>query len=154
MPKVTPGAPSQPRVIAPTYAFDPYGIYADPHVQAWATYYANGGADLAGASYFISIPGLTDHALDSETVQSPVGEIGPSVPSAPVAPAFTRRPCKRPGSATRTQKLPGATKAKVEGSSWFTGIFTYYTKAKASFCNPLGDKHRSEYSERPDRSFR
>ncbi|KAK0501302.1 hypothetical protein EDD18DRAFT_731033 [Armillaria luteobubalina] len=92
MPRVTPSAPSQLRVIAPTYAFDPHGIYADPHVQAWATYYANGGTDVAGASYFISIPGLTDNALDSETVQSPVGEIVPSVPSAPVAPPSPEDP--------------------------------------------------------------
>ncbi|KAK0188947.1 hypothetical protein F5146DRAFT_1140510 [Armillaria mellea] len=90
MPEVTPSEPSQPRVIAPTYAFDPNGIYADPHVQAWATHYANGGTDLAGASYFISIPGLTDNG--PETVQSPVRENVPLVPSAPVAPPSPEDP--------------------------------------------------------------
>ncbi len=85
MPKVTSSEPSHPRVVAPTYAFDPNGIYADPHVQAWATYYANGGTDLAGASYFISIPGLTDSTLGQETVQSPVGEIVSSAPEDPAS---------------------------------------------------------------------
>ncbi|KAK0217922.1 hypothetical protein IW262DRAFT_1102375 [Armillaria fumosa] len=109
MPTVTPSAPSQPRVIAPTYAFDPHGIYADPHVQAWATYYANGGTDLAGASYFISIPGLTDNALDSETVQSSVGEIVPIVPSAAVAPPSPEDPASalaRPHGPRKFQARP------------------------------------------------
>jgi signal transducing adaptor molecule len=29
-------------------------------VQAWVQYYAQGGKDLTGSSYFISVPGLTD----------------------------------------------------------------------------------------------
>ena len=31
-------------------------------MQAWAQYYAQGGNDLAGAVYFISVPGVTDAA--------------------------------------------------------------------------------------------
>lgn len=31
-------------------------------MQAWAQYYAQGGKDLAGAVYFISVPGVTDAA--------------------------------------------------------------------------------------------
>ncbi|KAK0202608.1 hypothetical protein DFS33DRAFT_1454844, partial [Desarmillaria ectypa] len=64
MPKVTVSERSDhPRVIAPNYAYNPNGIYADPHVQAWATYYAN------GSSY-----------------KTPVGETVPSALSTPVAP--------------------------------------------------------------------
>ena len=44
----------------PPYVYDPNGTYADPNVQAWATYYAQGGKDLTGAVYFISIPGVTE----------------------------------------------------------------------------------------------
>jgi signal transducing adaptor molecule len=44
----------------PPYVYDPNGTYPDPNVQAWAKYYAQNGKDLAGAVYFISIPGLTD----------------------------------------------------------------------------------------------
>ncbi len=50
----------QRRLIAPKYPYHPDGVYEDPNVQAWAQYYADGGTDLAGANYFISIPGLTD----------------------------------------------------------------------------------------------
>jgi signal transducing adaptor molecule len=53
--------------------FDPNGTYADTNVQAWARYYAQGGKDLAGAVYFISIPGVTDGAAQpgaSPTMQS------------------------------------------------------------------------------------
>jgi signal transducing adaptor molecule len=44
----------------PPYIFNPKVTYSDPNVQAWAQYYAQGGRDLAGAVYFVSIPGLTD----------------------------------------------------------------------------------------------
>ncbi|EJD48216.1 hypothetical protein AURDEDRAFT_144151 [Auricularia subglabra TFB-10046 SS5] len=44
------------------YIFDPQGTYADPNVQAWAQYYAQGGADPAGSVYFVSVPGVTDGA--------------------------------------------------------------------------------------------
>ncbi|EGN95065.1 hypothetical protein SERLA73DRAFT_162655 [Serpula lacrymans var. lacrymans S7.3] len=44
----------------PPYVYDPNGTYADPNVQAWAAYYAQGGNDKAGAVYFISVPGVTD----------------------------------------------------------------------------------------------
>ncbi|KAF5345020.1 hypothetical protein D9758_010424 [Tetrapyrgos nigripes] len=46
------------RAIQPKYEFDPEGHYADPQVQTWAKYYAEGGQDTAGAEYFISVPGL------------------------------------------------------------------------------------------------
>ncbi|KAH7922334.1 hypothetical protein BV22DRAFT_1197529 [Leucogyrophana mollusca] len=45
----------------PPYLYDPNTTYADPNVQAWAQYYAQGGKDDAGAVYFISVPGVTDH---------------------------------------------------------------------------------------------
>ena len=44
----------------PPYVFDPNGMYTDPNVQAWVTYYASGGTDTAGAVYFLSVPGVTD----------------------------------------------------------------------------------------------
>ncbi|KAF5367997.1 hypothetical protein D9758_004485 [Tetrapyrgos nigripes] len=46
------------RVIRPTYEFDPDGVYADPQVQAWATYYSQGGQNEAGSIYFTSVPTL------------------------------------------------------------------------------------------------
>lgn len=45
----------------PPYVYDPNATYADPNVQAWAQYYAQGGTDSTGAVYFISIPGITDN---------------------------------------------------------------------------------------------
>ncbi|KAF9267841.1 hypothetical protein L218DRAFT_649169 [Marasmius fiardii PR-910] len=51
---------SQPRrVIRPKYEFDPDAAYEDPQVQAWATYYAQGGADPAGSVHFIFVPGVS-----------------------------------------------------------------------------------------------
>ncbi|KAF8874144.1 hypothetical protein CPB85DRAFT_1347344 [Mucidula mucida] len=53
------------QVISP-YVYDPNTTYADPNVQAWAQYYAKGGKDLAGAVYFISVPGVTDEVAPSD----------------------------------------------------------------------------------------
>jgi signal transducing adaptor molecule len=53
-------ASPQQQQSGPPYAYEPNGTYADPNVQAWANYYAQGGKDLAGAVYFISVPGVTD----------------------------------------------------------------------------------------------
>ncbi|KAI6044373.1 hypothetical protein EDC04DRAFT_2642051 [Pisolithus marmoratus] len=44
----------------PPYVYNPNITYADPNVQAWAQYYAQGGKDPAGAVYFVSVPGVTD----------------------------------------------------------------------------------------------
>lgn len=52
----------------PPYIFDPNATYPDPNAQAWAQYYAQGGTDLTGAVYFISVPGLTDKAPVPATV--------------------------------------------------------------------------------------
>ncbi|KAI6149212.1 hypothetical protein BKA82DRAFT_4127005 [Pisolithus tinctorius] len=46
----------------PPYVYNPNATYADPNVQAWAQYYAQGGKDSAGAVYFVSVPGVTDTA--------------------------------------------------------------------------------------------
>ncbi|KAI6010811.1 hypothetical protein F5J12DRAFT_821757, partial [Pisolithus orientalis] len=46
----------------PPYVYNPNATYADPNVQAWAQYYAQGGKDPAGAVYFVSVPGVTDTA--------------------------------------------------------------------------------------------
>ncbi|KAK0461374.1 uncharacterized protein EV420DRAFT_195918 [Desarmillaria tabescens] len=51
----------QGRQVAAPYVYDPTMTYSDPNVQAWAQYYAKGGKDLAGAVYFISVPGVTDN---------------------------------------------------------------------------------------------
>lgn len=51
----------QGRQVAAPYVYDPTTTYSDPNVQAWAQYYAKGGKDLAGAVYFISVPGVTDN---------------------------------------------------------------------------------------------
>lgn len=40
--------------------YDPNGQYPDPNAQAWAQYYAAGGADPAGAVYFHSVPGVKE----------------------------------------------------------------------------------------------
>jgi signal transducing adaptor molecule len=42
----------------PPYVYNPTGTYSDPNVQAWASYYAQGGTDPAGAVYFIFVPGV------------------------------------------------------------------------------------------------
>ena len=54
--------PQQPISGPPPYVYDASYTYADPNVQAWAQYYAQGGKDLAGSVYFLSIPGVTDGA--------------------------------------------------------------------------------------------
>jgi signal transducing adaptor molecule len=68
-----------PQQSGPPYVYDPNGTYADPNVQAWAKYYSQGGKDLAGAVYFISVPGVTesppgpgpqDHPQPSHQAQS------------------------------------------------------------------------------------
>ncbi|KAM6496502.1 hypothetical protein JOM56_006975 [Amanita muscaria] len=58
----------------PPYAFDPYTTYADPNVQAWAQYYAQGGKDPAGAVYFLSVPGVTDEQLQPQPQQGQQGQ--------------------------------------------------------------------------------
>jgi len=60
--------PQEQRVISegPPYIFDPNATYPDPNAQAWAQYYANGGTDMTGAVYFISVPGLTDKQVQQE----------------------------------------------------------------------------------------
>lgn len=45
----------------PPYVYNPNITYADPNVQAWAQYYAQGGKDPAGAVYFVAVPGVTDN---------------------------------------------------------------------------------------------
>lgn len=67
-----------PRIVQPKYEYDPHGVYQDLNVQAWAQYYASGGTDLAGAGYFLSIPGLTEH-------QSVSADANASEPSQPIA---------------------------------------------------------------------
>ncbi|KAF4610975.1 hypothetical protein D9613_006509 [Agrocybe pediades] len=51
--------PTQPISGPPPYAYDPSYTYADPNVQAWAQYYAQGGLDKTGAVYFVEVPGVT-----------------------------------------------------------------------------------------------
>jgi signal transducing adaptor molecule len=60
----------QQQPAGPPYIYDPTTTYADPNVQAWAQYYAQGGRDLAGSVYFISIPGLTDKHAPGSTQQT------------------------------------------------------------------------------------
>ena len=55
-------AVTAPAESGPPYVFDPNTTYSDANVQAWAQYYAMGGTDLAGAVYFISVPGVTEPA--------------------------------------------------------------------------------------------
>ncbi|KAK7041575.1 hypothetical protein VNI00_009162 [Paramarasmius palmivorus] len=44
----------------PPYVYNPQTTYADPNVQAWAQYYAQGGTDPTGSVYFISVPGVKE----------------------------------------------------------------------------------------------
>ncbi|KAI0929759.1 hypothetical protein AcV7_005218 [Taiwanofungus camphoratus] len=62
----------------PPYVFDPNTTYADPNVQAWAQYYAQGGKDPTGSVYFVSIPGVKEgpvvkasRANSQDTIQVP-----------------------------------------------------------------------------------
>lgn len=69
-------SPQRTEESGPPYAFDPKTTYADPNVQAWATYYAKGGTDTAGAVYFISVPGVKEEPAAAqpavaETQQQP-----------------------------------------------------------------------------------
>ncbi|ESK87916.1 class e vacuolar protein-sorting machinery protein hse1 [Moniliophthora roreri MCA 2997] len=59
----------------PPYIYDPKTTYADPNVQAWAQYYAQGGTDPTGSVYFISVPGIKEAppALVPPTQQNGVG---------------------------------------------------------------------------------
>ena len=61
--------PQQPISGPPPYVYDASYTYADPNVQAWAQYYSQGGRDLAGSVYFISIPGVTDGGGASPAAQ-------------------------------------------------------------------------------------
>ncbi|KJA14933.1 hypothetical protein HYPSUDRAFT_412156 [Hypholoma sublateritium FD-334 SS-4] len=71
----THAAPQQPISGPPPYVYNPSYTYADPNVQAWAQYYAQGGLDKAGSVYFISIPGVTDAQDNSApAAQSPDGQ--------------------------------------------------------------------------------
>lgn len=65
-------AKDQPRVIAgaPPYVFDPSATYPDANAQAWAQYYAQGGTDLTGAVYFISVPGVKEQQSAAAPPQS------------------------------------------------------------------------------------
>lgn len=65
---------SQPISGPHPYPFDPSYSYADQNVQAWASYYAQGGTDPTGSVYFISIPGVKaetpSFALSNQQIQS------------------------------------------------------------------------------------
>lgn len=85
-------AAAQPQP-TPPYTFDPNGTYADPNVQAWAKYYAQGGKDLAGSVYFISIPGVTDGAPQL----SPGPSQNPQSPHTRSAQPVQQQPAQVPG---------------------------------------------------------
>ncbi|KAJ6476177.1 hypothetical protein C8R45DRAFT_371809 [Mycena sanguinolenta] len=53
-------SPAEPEQQNPLYVYDPNRTYSNPNVQAWVEYYAAGGTDMAGAVYFVSVPGVTD----------------------------------------------------------------------------------------------
>ena len=55
----------------PPYAFDPNATYPDPNVQAWAQYYAQGGTDVTGSVYFISVPGVKEQPPPAQTSPEP-----------------------------------------------------------------------------------
>ncbi|KII87126.1 hypothetical protein PLICRDRAFT_113324 [Plicaturopsis crispa FD-325 SS-3] len=108
----------------PPYAYDPHGTYADPNVQAWATYYAQGGKDLTGAVYFISVPGVTDgasqppvngsqEALQPSVQQQPQSQpqaqpqhLGPAASTSPAPTAHDPYQPYRQHSATQPQPQP------------------------------------------------
>ncbi|OCH96406.1 hypothetical protein OBBRIDRAFT_718848 [Obba rivulosa] len=54
----------------PPYIFDPNATYADPNVQAWAQYYAQGGKDLTGTVYFLSVPGIKEGPAPIQAARS------------------------------------------------------------------------------------
>ncbi|KAE9402204.1 hypothetical protein BT96DRAFT_991372 [Gymnopus androsaceus JB14] len=66
----TPTPPSQPQPTEskepkhitgpPPYPYSTTYTYEDPNVQAWATYYTQGGTDPTGAVYFFSVPGVKE----------------------------------------------------------------------------------------------
>ena len=67
----------QQQSAGPPYIYDPNTTYADPNVQAWAQYYAQGGRDLAGSVYFISVPGLKDDHAPGSIQQAQHGQQQP-----------------------------------------------------------------------------
>jgi len=67
---------------APPYVYDPNATYADPNVQLWADYYKQGGTDLAGAVYFISVPGVKEAKPSSPEPR--LGARGSGSPSADI----------------------------------------------------------------------
>ncbi|TRM69626.1 hypothetical protein BD626DRAFT_447660 [Schizophyllum amplum] len=64
----------QPITQGPPYVYDPHAKYADPNVQAWATYYSQGGRDPAGAVYFFSVPGVTEELPNPAGAPPPSGQ--------------------------------------------------------------------------------
>ncbi|TCD65854.1 ESCRT-0 subunit protein hse1 [Steccherinum ochraceum] len=86
---------SQPQS-GPPYIFDPNGTYPDPNVQAWAQYYAQGGTDVTGSVYFVSVPGVKEdpstqqakppsrsNTQDSHTTAQAQGQQQPAYGSSP-----------------------------------------------------------------------
>ncbi|GJE90361.1 class E vacuolar protein-sorting machinery protein [Phanerochaete sordida] len=95
---------SQPPA-GPPFVYDPNMTYPDPNVQAWATYYAQGGTDPTGAVYFISVPGVKEV---SPSAGSPSSEHpGHSPTFASTAPLNLHRAGAAPAAAAAPSS-PGA----------------------------------------------
>ncbi len=74
-PQVQSQHPAQPITGHPPYPYDPSYTYADQNAQAWAQYYAQGGTDLAGSVYFISIPGVKEESSASTLQNQPPQQV-------------------------------------------------------------------------------
>jgi signal transducing adaptor molecule len=99
--------------------FDPNGVYADPNVQAWAKYYAQGGKDKAGAVYFISVPGVTDDATQTVEQQAKLASQSPQQPAPPSQP-----PSVGVGDSSRSQGSSEAYEPYVSGQAAVPGAVT------------------------------
>ncbi|KZT70877.1 hypothetical protein DAEQUDRAFT_171280 [Daedalea quercina L-15889] len=111
----------------PPYVYDPNTTYADPNVQAWAQYYAQGGTDPTGSVYFISVPGVkegppaqtpeqqsvsrsssldTTHTVVAQQAQASATDLPASTPQAQLVQ-------EAPGIAVQ-QQVPGSPTASVQ----------------------------------------
>lgn len=102
----------------PPYVYDPHTTYADPNVQAWAQYYAQGGKDSAGAVYFFSVPGVTGGPPDEAPPQSSVHPEQGGQPQGLSPTQTTSQPqaTSQPGDSAQSSYFPpGSTASQPQG---------------------------------------
>ncbi|EPT01024.1 hypothetical protein FOMPIDRAFT_1162436 [Fomitopsis schrenkii] len=102
----------------PPYVYNPNTTYADPNVQAWAQYYAQGGTDPTGSVYFVSVPGIKEGPPASAQAPQPQQNLSRSSSLSTAQPgvaqhAQAQAPTTDFGSSAPTQEV-GATHIAAE----------------------------------------